>query len=85
MYLIHYTHGYVVMEFIIIAILAEISILIELLANFIHANVDGFVRWLDSMLKAERAVRQVFPLLPGGLLELDKLLLGILLIWCYGL
>jgi hypothetical protein len=68
-----------VMEIIIIAILAEISIFFELLAIFIHANVDGFIGWFDSLLTAERAVRQVLLLLQGGLLELEEPLHGILL------
>ena len=67
------------MEIIIIAILAEISIFFELLAIFIHANFDGFVGWLDSLLKAERAVRQVVLVLSVDLLELDEPLHGILL------
>ena len=60
------------MESIIIAILAEISILFELLAIFFHAYVDGFVGRLESLLKAERAVRQVYLLLQVGLLELEE-------------
>jgi hypothetical protein len=67
------------MEIIIIAIQAEISIFFELLAIFIHANVDGFIGWFDSLLTAERAVRKVLLLLQGGLLELEEPLHGILL------
>ena len=79
-YLIHDSDGRVVMEFIIIAILAEISILFELLALFIHAYVNGYIGRLDSLLNAERAVRQVQLLSQGGLLELKEPLHGILLV-----
>ena len=75
-----------VMEIIIIAILAEISIFFELLAIFIRANVDDFAGWVGSLLKAERAVRQVvlvlpvdLLLLPVDLLELEEPLHSILL------
>jgi hypothetical protein len=79
-YLIHNRDGHVVMVIIVIAILAEISIFFELLAIFIHANVDGFIGWLDSLLIAERAVRQVYMVvLQGGLLVLEEPLYKILL------
>jgi hypothetical protein len=51
-----------------------------LLAIFIHANVDGFVGWLDSLLKAERAVRQVVLILPAGLPKLEEPLHSIILL-----
>jgi hypothetical protein len=79
MYLINDTDWHVVMNIIIIAIQAEISIFFELLAIFIHANVDGFIGWFYSLLTAEHAVRQVVRILQGGLLELEEPLHGILL------
>jgi hypothetical protein len=80
MYLIRDKDWHVVMEIIIIAILAEISIFIKLLAIFLHAYVDRFVWRLDSLLVAELAVRQFVLFIPAGLPELKETLLGILLL-----
>jgi hypothetical protein len=46
-----------VMAIIIVAVLAKISIFLELLALFFHAYVDGLIGRLDALLQAERAVR----------------------------
>ena len=81
-YLIHDSDGHVVMEIIIIAVRAKISIFLELLAIFVHAYVDGFVGWLYALLDAERAIRQVFMVLQVGLLELEEPFHGILLLRC---
>jgi hypothetical protein len=39
-----------VMAIIIVAVLAKISIFLELLAIFLHAYVDGLVGRLDALL-----------------------------------
>ena len=80
MYLIHDSDGHVVMESIIIAVLAKISIFLELLAILVHAYVDGFVGRLDVLLYAECAIRQVYLVLQVGLLELEEPVHGILLL-----
>lgn len=49
-YLIHYTDRCVAMDFIIVAVLAEISIFFELLAVFFHAYVHRFIGRLNTLL-----------------------------------
>jgi hypothetical protein len=49
-YLIHHSDGHVVMDIIIVAVLAKISIFLELLAIFLHAYVDGLVGRFDALL-----------------------------------
>jgi hypothetical protein len=69
-----------VMVILIIAVLAEIPIFFELLALLSHAYVDGFVRGLDPLLGAVRAIRQVVLILLEDLLELEEPLHGIILL-----
>ena len=49
-YLVHHSDGHMVMAIIIVAVLAKISIFLELLAIFLHAYVDGLVGRLDALL-----------------------------------
>ena len=56
--LVHHSDGHMVMTIIIIAVLAKISIFLELLALFLHAYVDGLVGRFGAPLYAESAVRQ---------------------------
>ena len=62
-YLILHSDGHVVMRILIIAVLAEISIFIELFALLVHAYIDGFVRGCDPLPFAVRAIRQVLLIL----------------------
>ena len=78
--LVHHSDGHMVMTIIIVAVLAKISIFLELLALFIHAYVDGLIGRFDALLYAESAVRQVELVLQGGLLELEEPLHGIFLL-----
>ena len=72
LYLIYDSDGHMVMEIIIVAVLAKISIFLELLATFLHAYVYGFVGRIDALLLAERAIRQVDLVPQAGLLGLEE-------------
>ena len=62
-YLILHSDGHVVMKILITAVLAEISIFIELFALLVHAYIDGFVRGCDPFPFAVRAIREVLLIL----------------------
>ena len=52
-----------VMNLFVIAVLAKISIFLELFALLFHAYVDGLVDRVVALLRAERAIRQVLHIL----------------------